>query len=254
MTDAELFSRRIADHAESAMRNSVEYTGFLSEDEQDDCSQILKKLGVGYSFDGGIENAERRMCAIYSDSFSAEWLSFPISVVEITPHDKTAQIRHPDCLGSILGLGLKRSVIGDIVFSDGKIYVAAEENIAKHICSQLCRVGKYVCSAKIADGLDTIRNERKFETVGLIVTSNRLDCYVAAISKTSREKAVSAIKAGDVRLNGTQIYDVTKRLSFGDRLSVRGAGKYIVDSDPEDCHKTQKDRLKINMQKYERSK
>ena len=147
MTDAELFSRRIADHAESAMRNSVEYTGFLSEDEQDDCSQILKKLGVGYSFDGGIENAERRMCAIYSDSFSAEWLSFPISVVEITPHDKTAQIRHPDCLGSILGLGLKRSVIGDIVFSDGKIYVAAEENIAKHICSQLCRVGKYVCSA-----------------------------------------------------------------------------------------------------------
>lgn len=86
------------------------------------------------------------------------------------------------------------------------------------------------------------------------MTSNRLDCYVAAISKTSREKAVSAIKAGDVRLNGTQIYDVTKRLSFGDRLSVRGAGKYIVDSDSEDCHKTQKDRLKINMQKYERSK
>ena len=40
MTDAELFSRRIADHAESAMRNSVEYTGFLSEDEQDDCRRV----------------------------------------------------------------------------------------------------------------------------------------------------------------------------------------------------------------------
>ena len=41
MTDAELFSRRIADHAESAMRNSVEYTGFLSEDEQEALDMAL---------------------------------------------------------------------------------------------------------------------------------------------------------------------------------------------------------------------
>lgn len=254
MTDAELFARRIADHADAAMRNSVEYTGFLSEDEQDECARILKKRGVCFSFCGGAENAERKMCAIYSDSFSEDWLSFPLSLVEITLRDKTAQVRHPDCLGSILGLGLKRSVIGDIVFSDGKIYVVAEENIAKHICSQLSRIGKYACSAEIADETKRIGNDRKFENVGLIVASNRLDCYVAAISRISREKAAAAINAGYVRLNGAQIYEVTKRLSFGDRLSVRGAGKYILDSDPDVCPKTQKNRLKINMKKYESSK
>lgn len=254
MTENELFSRRIADYADSAKRNSVEYTGFLSEDEQDECARILKKHDVRFAFDGGIEDSERKMCAVFSDSFSEEWLSFPISVVEITLNDRTASVRHSDCLGSILGLGLKRPVVGDIVFLDGKIYVAAEENIAKHICSQLDRIGKYACTAVLSDGSKTVKNERHFENIGLIVTSNRLDCYVCAVAKTSREKAAASIRAGNVRLNGVQVYDVTKKLSFGDRLSVRGFGKYVVDCRPDECPKTQKDRLRINMKKYEGSK
>ena len=253
MTDSEIFVRRIADHAEAAARKSVDYTGFLSEEEQIECAAVLKKLGARFSFFGGIENAERKVCAVYTEFFSEEWLSFPISLVEITLNDRSAEVRHPDCLGSLLGLGLKRSVIGDIVFHNGKIYVAAEEKIAEHICSQLDRIGKYACSAKVADPSVIVSNERRFETVGLIISSNRLDCYVSAIAGISRERAASEIKAGNIRLNGAQVYEATKRLSLGDRLSVRGSGKYIVDSDPNECTKTHKNRLRINLKKYERS-
>ena len=108
------------------------------------------------------------------------------------------------------------------VFHNGKIYVAAEEKIAEHICSQLDRIGKYACSAKIADPSVIVSNERRFEIVGLIISSNRLDCYVSAIAGISRERAASEIKAGNIRLNGVQVYEATKRLSLGDRLSVRG--------------------------------
>ena len=80
-----------------------------------------------------------------------------------------------------------------------------------------------------------------------MIASARLDCAVAAALGTSREKASAIIRSGLVMLNHEETDSVSLAVGDGDIISIRGKGRFILDSVGPP---TKKGRLKLAGRKY----
>jgi len=158
------------------------------------------------------------------------------------------KLSHRDYLGSVLGLGLERSVIGDIfVADDVSAYLACKGDLADFLVSNLTNVSA-----------DTVRVsrmpvgfvppvEQKRQAIRDTVASERLDCVVAALTNFSREKAQVAVRSGLVDLNYETVEACDTTVEPPCVLSVRGVGKFSVLSfDGE----TKKGRMRLSAEKY----
>ncbi len=229
-----IFENRLFELAErSYMKGLYTFTPFLSLAEQSVCEE--NRAGISYaspSYFGGTEYAERRILRFgNADTFGYEE-QFPISVICVTPHagDFARELSHRDFLGSVLNLGLDRSVIGDILIDREKNrgYIFCLSHIADFICESLERVKneKVRCElfdiASLPDGI-----EPKTEECRLSVSSPRLDGVVAAVYNLSRSDAQDTVRAGLVFVNGRLCEDLSHTLTEGDLVSIRGKGRFI---------------------------
>lgn len=198
------------------------YTDFLSLAERQELYACEKELSyAGLALWGGHENAER-VVARFGRAETEE--PFPIVCLKVAPlQQKFADaLTHRDFLGSVLSLGLERSVIGDIVVSDNEGYVFCLARMSGYIRENLRRVAGTTVSVEVYEG--EISAEQKTEEAKLFVHSLRADCFVAAAYKLSRREAEAAFAAGLVYVNG-RAADASDPLEEGDAISVRGKGK-----------------------------
>lgn len=63
----------------------------------------------------------------------------------------------------------------------------------------------------------------------IVVSSNRLDNFVAELAKGSRSKAEEYILSERVFINGLLELKVSKKLKVKDTITIRGKGKFIVE-------------------------
>ena len=89
--------------------------------------------------------------------------------------------------------------------------------------------------------------EREFKHIDGVIASARLDCVCALLLGTSREKAKIYITGGAVQLNHELTVSCDKEINEGDIISVRGSGRYRVETFDG---RTKKDRLRISAVKY----
>ena len=68
--------------------------------------------------------------------------------------------------------------------------------------------------------------KKKTEEIGGTVSSLRLDSVLSVALKTSRSKAAALILGKIVSVNFEETENVSKTLSEGDILSVRGKGRF----------------------------
>ena len=113
----------------------------------------------------------------------------------------------------------------------------------------LVRVGR--AGVSVSDGLSDEAagavSPAEFTGITVNVASERADCIVAGITGLSREKAAAFIRSGSFMLNYSECLNVSRDVSAGDVLTLRGYGKYIV---PEDPVTTRKGRLRLTLKKY----
>ena len=158
------------------------------------------------------------------------------------------KLTHRDYMGSILSLGIDRSVIGDIaVVSDSEAVVFVAERISGFIVSELTKIGRdgVVCISSEADPVWEI--PRRYEDFSLVVSSPRIDGIVKSITGLSREKSADLVRAGLVELSYTATDNVSAGVSEGDIVSIRGYGKYLIGSVSGE---TKSGRLRISCKKY----
>ena len=113
-----LLLARVLDQYEKAERRGIPAaTVFLSPREQAMAQALLNTLGVrsGYVFDGGYEGAERKLLAFLPDW--AEDAAGELAFFRAAFRDKDAVLTHRDILGSLMGLGITRERVGDILVS-----------------------------------------------------------------------------------------------------------------------------------------
>ena len=245
--DDTLFVRRLLDLCGSVKKRAVpRYTAFLNEREQAIATETLaREHGVEFAFFGGYEGAVRKMAAIYPDYLDSAGLEYPLIALTVQ-HAKGEKLSHRDVLGSLMGLGLSRSGVGDILPDDGECRFLALSTVAEMLMDELRQIGRIGvgCSATNPEELAA---EQEYEEIYGTVSSARLDSMVKLFTNLSREKAAGLVRAGMVQKNYASAEQPSAGVSARDIVTVRGYGKYIVDVIGEP---TRKGRLPVNLRKY----
>lgn len=204
------------------------FVGFLDMHERGvalRCAGNYDDSGCRYAFWGGYEGAERVFLGVFPPYEEPDTAQFPISAVNIVP--RSDGLTHRDYLGAILGLGIKREKLGDIIVSD-ECVVLAESVIAEYIVRNLSKVGSNGVRCTHRELAGIIRADC-FSDIRTTVASVRLDCIVAALAKLSRGGSAELIGKGLVSVDCEIELQPSKTVNDGSAISVRGSGRYIVD-------------------------
>ncbi len=238
-----LVSARLSDAVKMAgIKNIPSFLGFLNEREFATCKAYLENERVKYSFYGGYEDAERVFVAVLPDW--ADEVEYPFSCLKFS-YKKEYSLSHRDFLGALMGLGIERDKVGDILVREGSAYVFVSDSVVKYCLENILKVGSVGVEISITE--EELSTYRHFEEITKTIASSRADCVVGAVCNLSRERAKEFILSGNLIVNHIICESITKEIKTGDVLSVRKKGKFIVISIDE---KTKKGRLKLSLKKY----
>ena len=194
---------------------------------------------------GGFEDAERRMIGFFPDYYEFEFSDFPIKAVEIKFTRFSKGLTHRDFLGSVLGLGITREKVGDIIVEDERAVVFAENSVAEHIAANLEYVGHTKVNTALLENYTPpvkIPVEKK-----MTVASLRLDAVLGGCFNLSRTKTAELIKGEKAFINWLGESSPSKQVNEGDILTLRGSGRAVIK---EVNGKTKKDRVLITVEIY----
>ncbi len=244
MDEIKLLISRIEDLAQGCKKKFYpEFSKFLDMHAQVSVKNIKSSGCIYHSF-GGYEDAERKIIGCFPEEYDYDPKMFPIKLLEITPSDSQG-LTHRDYLGSILGLGIKRECIGDIVTGDGVAYAFCMEDISDYILYNLKTVGR--CPVKVCETEKAVTAHKNFKRLSGTVASQRLDCVLSFVLGTSRSKVEQVLSSDRVMVNYMQEDSANLKLKPRDVVSVRGFGKFIYVGDSGN---TKKGRLRIDIDIY----
>ncbi len=233
----------------SKKQYSAKCFGFLTPSEASTIRRIFKEGPldgeISLRFFGGYAEAERCLFLAFPEYAEETVNEEFISLLEITARD-IQNLSHRDFLGSILGLGIRREKIGDIICLEDRCLVFAMSDITDYIASNLLKVAN--CGVKIREVeiRDIKIPMRSFQKIKTTVASLRLDAVIGAAIKTSRAKALEVIHAGRVLVNWNEALDPSAKMSPGDVFSIRGMGRFRLS---EETSETRKGRISICIEK-----
>ena len=239
-----LLVRHILDIAERSARSyRALYSTFLNDRQLAMCEAALKSNKMeNFKSLGGYNGAERQVLKFgHSDD---EYFDLPFSAV-VFNYPAERELSHRDFLGSLMALGIKREMLGDILVGNGRTTVFVM-NAALPLVKEMTKVGS--CGVRMTDDFtESDIPEQEYDEIHSTVASLRLDAVVATAFRVSRDKASELIRQKGVNHNRVMTFAPSDRVSEGDRFSVRGFGKFEL-SDVGGPSK--KDRIFITIRKY----
>ena len=250
MDDLELLAKRFGELINrSRTAGYFMFTDFLGLAEQAVLDTVLRTSGkVDYTAFGGAEGAERIMIRFGAEEELGYAEPFPIRCLRISPKAQkfADKLTHRDFLGAIMNLGIERSTLGDIVLRDNVGYLFCKEDISTYIMDSLTKVKHTDVVITVTDQLpegELYRTERrKVQAVG-----ERLDAIVAKLFSLSRDEANLYFKRSLVFANGRCIENNSYIPKKGERISVRGLGRFIYQGYEST---TKKGKLNIELDLY----
>ena len=234
---------RVLDKLEQAQSRGIPaHTPFLSPGEGAAVTGLLAAWGhPRHCFWGGYDQAERRICAFLPDWQEEGDLMAdpqgPLGAVE-GRFPPSASLSHRDILGSLMGLGLTRETIGDILLpGEGRCQVVVLRSALPILLSQWEQAGRWTLSVReiLLDALES--RPAQVKTIRDTVATPRLDAVLAAGFSLSRSKAAAYISGGKVSLNHLECLKGDKLVEEGDVLTCRGLGKCVVKEVPGQSRK-----------------
>ena len=185
--------------------------------------------GIKVITDGIFEDSDRRQIGFIPDGFDIDE-------------------GNTEFLGSLMGLNIKRELMGDLILEDDRGYIPVSEKISGHILSELKQVGKVLCKVREISLSDMEKLPKyKFDDKIITVPSKRLDSIVSAITNLSRTKVIEPIEKGKVLIDYFPEKDKSKMLELDTVITIRGYGKYRLFSDRGE---TKKGKERLLIKKY----
>ena len=256
---SELYAR-LDDLCAKAERGETAISPFLTPRELYFSKIFLARRGALHQGFGGYADSERQRIYVLPDYMDAEGvelsallqdfgLSCEITALKIEGSGYRT-LTHRDFLGSLLGLGIHRDVLGDIVITGDKGREAVffcDSVIAPFIESSLEKVASDKVKVKPIAIEEGFLPERKFAPIHDTVASPRFDCIVASLCSLSRAKAAEVISAGLAELDFECEERADRTVTPPAMISVRGYGKFRVHSVSD---KTKRGRFRLVADKY----
>jgi RNA-binding protein YlmH len=246
--DDRLMANKILDIIEYCKKNfTYKATTFLDPRQQKLVEMLLaKERNIAYYAEGGIDNSERKLYIIYHEDYDSDNIEKPFQILEFSWYSKSAKKpSHRDFLGSIIGAGIKREMLGDIMLREDAAYVVCSKEVSEYILYNIDRVGSLPVKVQPAEQINTAEETEKI--MNATVASLRLDSIISAGFGLSRTKAAEVIKSGKVRVNWEEKDLTSKVIKQSDVISLRGKGRIILE---EISGNTKKDRIRITIKKF----
>ena len=217
--------KRARDLARRAEKRGVPTnTGFLTPAERYALEHDPALRDASMLFSGGYPEAERTMAFFLPDWMEEDGpdLSGHICALRLTA--AFGSPGHRDYMGAILGMGVGREWVGDILVEGQEAITLCQPSVLRHLLS-IDKVGR--CGVKAAEiPLSEIPvREKKTEERRFTVMSPRLDAVAAGLFHLSRTEVARQIAAGILQLNYTECLKPDAPVKEGDVLTLRGSGK-----------------------------
>lgn len=243
------FVRVVTEYAKRAdQQNRPFFTHFYNKDwMQSVLSQyVAKNAYLNYVSFGGYKEAERQILAI--SPYPLEDTDYLIGALNIEVRTGIGKaLSHRDYLGAIMGLGIERNTIGDIILHDQGAYVFIENNMIPYIRSQLVSIGKYQkLNIEEIQLTDIAIEKPKTKEIETTVSALRMDAVCAAAFGVSRSECVKLMQGDKARCNGL-VKGASEVVHEGDVLTLRGYGKAKLMAVNG---RTKKERIHITIEKY----
>lgn len=124
---------KVLDKAEQASgRNIPAVTDFLSPQQRARALDLLHLAGISesaYVLQGGYEGAERQVLQFLPDWMEPENAEAPIRCLRAVFREEE-KLSHRDFLGSLMGMGIVREKVGDILVAPGSADLLVLEGVA----------------------------------------------------------------------------------------------------------------------------
>lgn len=247
-----LLLARVLDKLELARtRNIPTHTGFLSPHERAAAEALFNVSGhPRHLFFGGFEGAERTICVFLPDWQEPEdYLAgedCPVRALRASfPGD--SGLTHRDFLGSILGLGLDREKVGDLLVGTGQCDLLILEEVREFLLLHLEQAGRVRLKLAPVALSQLHPPAAQVKILRDTVSSLRLDAVAASGFSLSRGKAADLIASGRFQLNHRECVKPDRAVGEGDVLTCRGLGKCVVK---EVGGPTKKGRILLVLERY----
>ncbi|MBM7642619.1 YlmH family RNA-binding protein [Streptococcus loxodontisalivarius] len=182
---------------------------------------------VSSDFIGG----EYARLLIAPDYYQLDQADFEISLLEVDYNRKFNQISHGQVMGTLINqLGIRRTVFGDILLTDDHLQVYVMTSMLSYFQENVKKIGKASVKLRQCKLEERVQVKESFKEDLVLVSSLRLDKVVASVLKLSRSVSLKLIASQKVKLNYSIADRASEELSIGDLVSVRGYGRFTLDS------------------------
>lgn len=206
-------------------------SSFLNPREQYILNTIVGQYEDIYvDYNGGYESAERKRAFIYPSYFEVDESDYELSALEIRYPTKFSTLTHGSIMGSILGCGLTRDKLGDIINEDDRWQFLIDSTMNEFLKLQLDKIGRTTINLIEVDKQSILSPEEDWVEDTEIISSLRLDVFIASCLNLGRDKAQKLIVNNRVKLNWTEIDKVNIMIEPNDMVSIRDFGRVRYDS------------------------
>ena len=247
-----LLLAKVLDRAGQAQsRNIPAATDFLSPQQQALALDLLRLAGIpetGYMSLGGYEGAERNILLFLPDWLEAAdaGSQSPIRCLRASFREEE-KLSHRDFLGSLMGMGIVREKVGDILVGPAGADIMVLDTVAEFLLQSWNSAGRARLAVTAIEPWEVRVPEVKCQEVRDTVSSLRLDAVASTGFRMARGKAAELITSGRVQVNWRECTKPDKLLTAGDTVSARGFGKFGLT---EVGGVTKKGRTSIVLKRY----
>ena len=207
--------------------NRYYFTNFLSMSEISLLHSLGSQIGnKNYMLFGGMEDCERCVARFGNKEEIGFEEDFPIHCVKIEPlMQKYADtFTHRDILGSVMGLGIERSNIGDIIISGNCGFLFCLERMSGYIIDSLGQVKHTHVKCALTDQIP--EHALQGQEMSVQVHTERIDALISKLYALSRSASIELFRGKKVFVNARQCENNSYQLKVGDIVSVRGYGRF----------------------------
>ena len=233
-------------------RHAQQTTAFTDPRQQQIAGELLHIFpgDVKCSYFGGYPEAERVRICVFPPKLAAADIQPKVSCLKIEGSFPSGILTHRDFLGALLGLGIKRETLGDIIYQgEEKAYLFLAPEIAPFIEQNLIKIGRYSARAEAA-GLEALAQDlsvKKVKEISGTVASMRADAVAGLGFGLSRSRMAPLIKGEQLKVNYQTINQPSKSVKEGDLLSLSGRGRVEVT---QILGESKKGRTRLLLKKY----
>ena len=229
-------------------KNIPSNTCFLSPRELEMARFLFGEPEGLFAF-GGYENAERKLL-IYLPEYLEESVLWeagsPVCCLRASFYRGDCPC-HRDFLGALMGAGIGRETVGDILVDKGSCDFFVTAEIAPYIVHNFPSAGRTKLRLEQIPLREARIPEPEVKEIRDTLASLRLDSVISSGFRIGRSLAAQYVTGGKAAIDGLPCEKPDKPVPEGSKISVRGLGKlrlYRVNG------YTRKDRISVVIHRY----